>query len=91
MNTEARSLSLQKQLQRYSPVTLEAKVLTHITVIYLFQISYKTQLLLTMQLTELSEADQKALGLILKAAKVIDDIFYEQVLLICSLNFLFCL
>lgn len=44
-----------------------------------------------MQLTELSEADQKALGLILKAAKVIDDIFYEQVLLICSLNFLFCL
>ena len=31
-----------------------------------------------MQLTELSEADQKALGLIVKAAKVIDDIFYEQ-------------
>ncbi|CAG7905017.1 hypothetical protein IGI04_029143 [Brassica rapa subsp. trilocularis] len=54
VNTEARSLSLQKQLQRYSPVTLEAN------------------------LTELSEADQKALGLILKAAKVIDDIFYEQ-------------
>ncbi|KAL0867380.1 hypothetical protein Bca101_046498 [Brassica carinata] len=55
VNTEARSLSLQKQLQRYSPVTLEAK------------------------LTELSEADQKALGLIVKAAKVIDDIFYEQI------------
>ncbi|CAL9241276.1 unnamed protein product [Arabidopsis halleri] len=55
VNTEARSLSLQKQLQRYSPVTLEAK------------------------LTELSEADQKALGLIVKAAKVMDDIFYEQV------------
>ncbi|CAG7903242.1 unnamed protein product [Brassica rapa] len=55
VNAEARSLSLQKQLQRYSPVTLEAN------------------------LTELSEADQKALGLIVKAAKVIDDIFYEQV------------
>ncbi|KAL1205596.1 Nudix hydrolase 3 [Cardamine amara subsp. amara] len=55
VNSEARSLSLQKQLQRYSPVTLEAK------------------------LTELPEADQKALGLIVKAAKVIDDIFYEQV------------
>ncbi|CAF2065795.1 unnamed protein product [Brassica napus] len=54
VNTEARSLSLQKQLQRYSPVTLEAN------------------------LTELCEADQKALGLIMKAAKVIDDIFYEQ-------------
>ncbi|KAJ0231770.1 Nudix hydrolase 3 [Hirschfeldia incana] len=54
VNTVALSLSLQKQLQRYSPVTLEAK------------------------LTELSEADQKALGLIVKAAKVIDDIFYEQ-------------
>ncbi|RID54770.1 hypothetical protein BRARA_G02065 [Brassica rapa] len=55
VNVEARSLSLQKQLQRYSPVTLEAN------------------------LAELSEADQKALGLIVKAAKVIDDIFYEQV------------
>ncbi|KAG2325978.1 hypothetical protein Bca52824_008706 [Brassica carinata] len=54
VNTEARSLSLQKQLQRYSPVTLKAN------------------------LTELSEADQKALGLIVKAAKVIDEIFYEQ-------------
>ncbi|VVB03823.1 unnamed protein product [Arabis nemorensis] len=30
------------------------------------------------ELTELSEADQKALGLIVKAAKVIDDIFYDQ-------------
>nr|XP_018453399.1 PREDICTED: nudix hydrolase 3-like [Raphanus sativus] len=66
VNNEARSLSIQKQLQRYSPVTLEAKI------------GYKTQLFLTMQLTELSEADQKALGLIVKAAKVIDDIFYEQ-------------
>ncbi|CAH2067922.1 unnamed protein product [Thlaspi arvense] len=55
VNTEERSLSLQKQLQRYSPVTLEAN------------------------LTELSEADQKALGLIVKAAKIVDDIFYEQV------------
>ncbi|XP_019085169.1 PREDICTED: nudix hydrolase 3 [Camelina sativa] len=55
VNNEARSLSLQKQLQRYSPVTLEAK------------------------LTELSEVDQKALGLIVKAAKIMDDIFYEQV------------
>ncbi|KAF8103425.1 hypothetical protein N665_0188s0361 [Sinapis alba] len=54
VNTEARSLSLQKQLQRYSPVSLKAN------------------------LTELSEADQKALSLIVKAAKVIDDIFYEQ-------------
>ncbi|CAN8270684.1 unnamed protein product [Cochlearia groenlandica] len=55
VNIEERSVSLQKQLQRYSPVTLEAK------------------------LTELSEADQKALSLIVKAAKIIDDIFYEQV------------
>ncbi|XP_010532066.1 PREDICTED: nudix hydrolase 3-like isoform X2 [Tarenaya hassleriana] len=55
VNTEERSLSLQKQLQRYAPVTLEA------------------------QLTELSEADQKALRLIVKAAKIVDDIFYEQV------------
>ncbi|XP_020890544.1 nudix hydrolase 3 [Arabidopsis lyrata subsp. lyrata] len=55
VNSEARSLSLQKQLQRYSPVTLEA------------------------MLTELSEADQKALSLIVKAAKIMDDIFYEQV------------
>ncbi|CAA7039372.1 unnamed protein product [Microthlaspi erraticum] len=55
VNTEARVLSLQKQLQRYSPVTLEAN------------------------LTELSEADQKALSLIVKAAKIVDDIFYEQV------------
>lgn len=42
-----------------------------------------------MQLTELSEADQKALGLIVKAAKVMDDIFYEQVVYICSPDFLF--
>ncbi|XP_023642902.1 nudix hydrolase 3 [Capsella rubella] len=55
VNTEARKLSLQKQLQRYSPVTLEAK------------------------LTELSERDQKALGLIVKAARIMDDIFFEQV------------
>lgn len=48
--------------------------------IYLFQMNHKTELFLTMQLTELSEADQKALRLIVKAAKVIDDIFYEQVL-----------
>lgn len=32
-----------------------------------------------MQLTELTEADQKALSLIVKAAKIVDDIFYEQV------------
>lgn len=40
-----------------------------------------------MQLTELSEEDQKALGLIVKAAKIMDDIFYEQVVWICSPNF----
>lgn len=33
-----------------------------------------------IQLTELSEADQKALSLIVKAAKIMDDIFSEQVL-----------
>ncbi|XP_010539549.1 PREDICTED: nudix hydrolase 3 [Tarenaya hassleriana] len=55
VNTEARSLSLQKQLQRYAHVTLEAK------------------------LAELSEGDQKALGLIVKAAKIVDEIFSEQV------------
>ncbi|CAH8384419.1 unnamed protein product [Eruca vesicaria subsp. sativa] len=48
VNTESRSLSLQKQLQRYSPVTLEANLTE-----------------------ELSEADQKTLGLI-------DDICHEQ-------------
>lgn len=94
MNTEARSLSLQKQLQRYSPVTLEAKVL----ICYIFScdffVSYAPNKsyfapfhkrhfetpFIYMQLTELSEADQKALGLIVKAAKIMDDIFYEQVL-----------
>jgi hypothetical protein len=93
VNTEARSLSLQKQLQRYSPVTLEAKVL----ICYIFScdffVSYAPNKsyfapfhkrhfetpFIYMQLTELSEADQKALGLIVKAAKIMDDIFYEQV------------
>lgn len=32
-----------------------------------------------LQLTSLSEGDREALGYILKAAIVIDDIFYEQV------------
>lgn len=95
MNTEARSSSLQKQLQRYSPVTLEAKVLTcHIYDCDLFVscvpnnlyfVSFHEKKLhfvtpfIYMQLTELSEEDQKALGLIVKAAKIMDDIFYEQV------------
>jgi len=33
----------------------------------------------SLQLTTLSEGDREALGYILKAAIVIDDIFYEQV------------
>ena len=35
--------------------------------------------MLFLQLTSLSEGDREALGYILKAAIVIDDIFYEQV------------
>ncbi|XP_066333072.1 nudix hydrolase 3-like [Miscanthus floridulus] len=54
-NTESRSLTLQKQMNRYAPIHLEP------------------------DLTSLSEGDREALGYILKAAIVIDDIFYEQV------------
>ncbi|CAN6245807.1 unnamed protein product [Urochloa humidicola] len=54
-NTQSRSLTLQKQINRYAPIHLEP------------------------DLTTLSEGDREALGYILKAAIVIDDIFYEQV------------
>ncbi|XP_066322797.1 nudix hydrolase 3-like isoform X1 [Miscanthus floridulus] len=54
-NTESRSLTLQKQMNRYAPIHLEP------------------------DLTSLSEGDREALGYILKAAIVIDGIFYEQV------------
>jgi len=54
-NTVSRSLTLQKQINRYAPIHLEP------------------------DLTTLSEGDREALGYILKAAIVIDDIFYEQV------------
>ncbi|CAK7336352.1 unnamed protein product [Dovyalis caffra] len=55
VNTVARSLSLQKQLCRYAPVSLNA------------------------ELTGLSDADIKALGLLIKAAKFMDEIFSLQV------------
>ncbi|KAH8512737.1 hypothetical protein H0E87_006149 [Populus deltoides] len=54
-NTVARSLSLQKQLCRYAPVSLDA------------------------ELTGLSNTDRKTLGLLIKAAKLMDEIFYLQV------------
>ncbi|XP_043695886.1 nudix hydrolase 3-like isoform X2 [Telopea speciosissima] len=54
-NTEARCLSLQKQISRYSPVCLDP------------------------ELNGISEADKEALVLLIKAATVIDDIFYLQV------------
>eukprot|EP00257_Ricinus_communis_P013454 XP_015570885.1 nudix hydrolase 3 [Ricinus communis] len=54
-NTAARSLTLQKQLGRYAPVSLSA------------------------ELTGLSDGDREALGLLIKAAKVVDEIFYHQV------------
>uniref|UniRef100_A0A0E0GDY7 Nudix hydrolase domain-containing protein n=1 Tax=Oryza nivara TaxID=4536 RepID=A0A0E0GDY7_ORYNI len=54
-NIESRSLTLQKQINRYAPIHLEP------------------------ELTSLSEGDREALGYILKASIVIDDIFYEQV------------
>ncbi|CAK7336354.1 unnamed protein product [Dovyalis caffra] len=55
VNTVARSLSLQKQLCRYAPVSL------------------------TAELSSLSDADRKALGLLIKAAKLMDEIFFLQV------------
>ncbi|KAM2079420.1 hypothetical protein ACFX1R_026932 [Malus domestica] len=54
-NTIGRSLTLQKQLQRYAPVSLSA------------------------ELTGLTEADREALVLLIKAAAIIDQIFYLQV------------
>ncbi|WCJ40370.1 hypothetical protein M5689_021291 [Euphorbia peplus] len=54
-NIVARSLTLQKQLSRYAPVSLSA------------------------ELTGLSDGDKKALGLLIKAAKLVDEIFYQQV------------
>ncbi|KAJ3695423.1 hypothetical protein LUZ60_000800 [Juncus effusus] len=53
-NIESRSLSLQKQIQRYAPINLEP------------------------ELSELSEGDRNALIYVLKAAMVLDDIFYLQ-------------
>ncbi|KAJ0074797.1 hypothetical protein Patl1_34830 [Pistacia atlantica] len=54
-NTMERSLSLQKKLRRYAPVTLSA------------------------ELPGLSDADKEALGLLIKAATVMDEIFHWQV------------
>ncbi|CAL1376969.1 unnamed protein product [Linum trigynum] len=54
-DSKAQNITLQKQLQRYAPVTLND------------------------ELTGLSDADKEALSLIIKAAKVMDDIFYLQV------------
>lgn len=53
-NTVARSLTLQKQLSRYAPVTLN------------------------VELTGLTNSDKEALVLIVKAATVMDEIFYLQ-------------
>lgn len=52
---EARALILQKQLNRYAPVSLEA------------------------ELMGLSSADKEALKLIIKAARIMDQIFFQQV------------
>ncbi|XP_012067457.2 nudix hydrolase 3, partial [Jatropha curcas] len=53
-NNVARSLTLQKQLRRYVPVSLNA------------------------ELTGLSDRDRKALGLLIKTAGIVDEIFYLQ-------------
>ncbi|XP_071700414.1 nudix hydrolase 3-like [Rutidosis leptorrhynchoides] len=54
-NVEARSLDLQKKLNRYAPVSL------------------------TAELTGLTEEDKKALVLLIQAARMMDDIFHQQV------------
>ncbi|XP_050234654.1 nudix hydrolase 3-like isoform X2 [Mercurialis annua] len=54
-NTTARSLTLQKQLYRYAPVSLSE------------------------ELSGLSDGDKEALCFLIKAAKVVDEIFYVQV------------
>ncbi|RDX67268.1 Nudix hydrolase 3, partial [Mucuna pruriens] len=53
-NTAARSLTLQKQLSRYAPISLDA------------------------ELTGLTDSDKEALAFVVKAAAVIDEIFYLQ-------------
>ncbi|XP_061344415.1 nudix hydrolase 3 isoform X4 [Gastrolobium bilobum] len=53
-NTVARSLTLQKQLSRYAPISLNA------------------------ELTGLTDSDKEALVFVVKAAKVMDEIFYLQ-------------
>ncbi|XP_014518304.1 nudix hydrolase 3 isoform X2 [Vigna radiata var. radiata] len=53
-NTVARSLTLQKQISRYAPVSLSA------------------------ELSGLSDLDREALGLVVKAAAVMDEIFLLQ-------------
>ncbi|KAI3707317.1 hypothetical protein L6452_25733 [Arctium lappa] len=54
-NVEARSLDLQKKLNRYAPISLSA------------------------ELTGLTEGDKEALVLIIHAARMMDDIFHQQV------------
>ncbi|XP_050218196.1 nudix hydrolase 3-like isoform X2 [Mercurialis annua] len=54
-NPTARSLTLQKQLYRYAPVSLSA------------------------ELSDLSDGDKEALDFLIKAAKIVDEIFYLQV------------
>ncbi|KAF3432522.1 hypothetical protein FNV43_RR27262 [Rhamnella rubrinervis] len=54
-NDILRGLTLEKQLHRYAPVSLNA------------------------ELSGLTEADKEALVLLVKAAKVMDEIFYQQV------------
>ncbi|KAJ8755200.1 hypothetical protein K2173_018998 [Erythroxylum novogranatense] len=54
-NSAARSLTLQKQLSRYTPVSL------------------------TGELTGLSSVEREVLSLLIKAARVLDEIFYLQV------------
>ncbi|KAL2977274.1 hypothetical protein AAZX31_13G057600 [Glycine max] len=54
-NTVARSLTLQKQISRYAPISLSAEVLTGLT-----------------------DSDKEALVFVVKAANVMDEIFYLQ-------------
>ncbi|XP_076944375.1 nudix hydrolase 3-like [Bidens hawaiensis] len=54
-NAEARSLLLQKKLNRYSPISL------------------------TAELTGVTEEDKEVLVLLIQAARIMDDIFYQQV------------
>ncbi|KAL4557466.1 hypothetical protein LXL04_035644 [Taraxacum kok-saghyz] len=54
-NVEAQSISLQKKLNRYSPISLDA------------------------ELTGLTDEDKQVLVLLIQAAKIVDDVFYNQV------------